>query len=145
MPQQNLRTMNPFAPMAANGLMNPSPQGYSDLAFDYVYQIALTANQSLKGEQQAIDTDSDFMWRALVFKSDGAFSIRFSDSQAFFLSDTEIWSDNLSNDGSSPYTIFPEVPFPAGSRIGIDMTDLSGVVNNIQLVFKGVKRFTLAV
>ena len=84
------------------------------------------------------------MWRALVFKSDGAFSIRFSDSQAFFLSDSEMWSANLSNDGSSPYTVFPEVPFPAGSRIGIDMTELSGLVNNIQLVFKGVKRFTVA-
>lgn len=141
--QPNYRTVNPFAPMAANGLTNNQPRGFTDLSFDYVYTVALTASQSLHGEQQAISTDSDFLWRALVFKSDGAFSVRFLDSQAFFLSDTEIWSDNLSNDGSSPYTVFPEVPYPAGSRIGIDITDLSGSTNDVQLVFRGVKRFTL--
>ncbi|KKL17986.1 hypothetical protein LCGC14_2480040 [marine sediment metagenome] len=142
--QQNHRTLNPYASMAANGLMNNQPVGFTDISFDYVYTVTLTASQSLNGEQQAISTDSDFMWRALVFKSTGAFSVRFSDSQAYFLSDVEIWSDNLSNDGSSPYVVFPEVPFPAGSRIGIDITDLSGSSNDIQLVFRGVKRFVLA-
>lgn len=140
----NERVINPYAPMAANGLVDNSPRGYSDLSFDYVYSVVLTASQSLKGEQQPIDTDSDFMWRALVFRSTGVFSVRFSDSQALFLSSTEIWSTNLSNDGSNPYTIFPEVPFPAGSRIGIDITDLSVAGNTIQLAFKGVKRFVRA-
>ena len=141
MQQVMQRTVNPFAPEQANGLQNNSPSGFLDIPFDYVYQVSLTANQSLQGEQQSIDTDSDFMWRALVFKSDGLFSIRFSDSQAFFMSSTEIWSSNLSNDGSSPYVVFPEVPFPAGSRIGIDITELGGISNDVQLVFKGVKRF----
>ena len=137
------RVLNPVAPMQARGLRDASPVGYHDIPFDYVFTVTLTALQSLQGEQQSINTDSDFMWRALVFSSDGAFSVRFSDSQAFFLSDSEIWSANLSNDGSSPYTVFPEVPFPAGSRIGIDITDLSNAGNDVQLIFKGVKRFAV--
>jgi len=144
MMQQNYRTVNPFAPMAANGLTNNQPRGFTDISFDYVYTVTLDASQSLQGEQQAISTDSDFLWRALVFRSAGLFSVRVSDSQAFFLSNTEIWSTNLSNDGSSPYVVFPEVPFPAGSRIGIDITDRSVAENEIQLVFRGVKRFVVA-
>ncbi len=142
-PNQSYRTLNPFASMATNGLMQHPPRSYVDLPFNYVFTIALTANQVVNGAQQAIDTDADFMWRALCFSSTGIFRVRFSDSQAFFLSNALIDSLNLSNDGSSPYVIFPEMPFPKGSRIGIDITDTSGNPNTVQLDFIGAKRYSI--
>ncbi len=142
-PNQSYRTLNPFASMVTNGQVVHPPRGYTDLPFTYVFTIALTASQVVNGAQQAIDTDSDFMWRALVFSSTGIFRVRFSDSQAFFLSNLQIDSLNLSNDGSSPYVIFPEMPFPAGSRIGIDITDTSANPNTVQIGFIGCKRYRL--
>lgn len=135
--------MNPVAPQLLNGVAQQHT-GYMDLPFDYVFTITLTANQVLNNQIQPIHTDSEFMWRALVFTSAGAFTVRFSDSQGYYLSDGQVDSANLSNDGSSPYIIFPEVPLPRGGRIGIDLTDLSGNSNRIQLLFKGVKRFRLS-
>jgi len=136
------RLMNPLASQQLNGIGQGQP-GYMDLPFDYVFTITLQGNQVLNQQMQAIHTDSAFLWRGLVFASTGIFTVRFSDSQGYYLSDGQVDSANLSNDGSSPYIIFPEVPLPPGGRIGIDVTDLSGQANRIQLVFKGVKRFTL--
>jgi hypothetical protein len=136
------RAINPMGPQYMQGIGQQAP-GYFDLPFDYVFTVTLTANQVLNQQAQLIHTDSIFLWRALVFGSTGVFSVRFADSQGYYLSDGQVDSGNLSNDGSSPYIIFPEVPLPRGGRIGIDLTDLSGNQNRIQLVFKGVKRFSL--
>lgn len=135
--------MNPFAPPALNGLAGDYPNGYIDVSFDYPYSVALTANQSLRDQVVALDTDADFVWRAVIANaSTGAYQIRFSDSQGYYLSNGMIPNNALLyGTVPLPYPIFPEIVLPAGGRIGIDITDLSGSGNTVQLLFRGVKRY----
>jgi hypothetical protein len=138
------RTANVYAPPAYNGLQDGSPPGYSDVGFDYVYNISLSANQSLV-DQQPIANDADFAWRAIYISSNtGSFAVRFSDSQWYWLSSARILNTNLPGDAAAPFPVFPELLLPAGGRIGIDLLDLSGAPNTIQIVFRGVKRYRVA-
>lgn len=139
------RTANPYAPPAYNGIGQTNvPNGYRDVQFDYVFDIVLTANQSLQ-TQQSVHNDADFMWRAVVNARNTAnnFTVRFSDSDWYYLSSAPIHSLNLQGDASSPYPVWTEIAIPAGGRIGVDITDLSGAQNTIQLLFRGVKRYVV--
>jgi hypothetical protein len=136
--------INPYAPPAYNGIGQVSvPSGYRDNSFDYVFDVTLTANQSLR-TQQSIHNDSDFCWRATVInRNTGLFMVQFSDSDWYFLSSEPIVSLNIQGDPASPYPVFPEIIIPAGGRIGINITDLSGNPNTIQMLFRGVKRYAI--
>ena len=137
-----MRHANPYASPAANGISQARvPGGYKDQCFDYPFDIVLTALQ-LQNAQVSINNDSDFVWRAIVVNSfTGAFSVRFSDSDFYFLSSAPIVNANLQCDAASPYPMFPEIIIPSGGRIGIDIADLSNAGNTIQLLFRGVKRY----
>lgn len=143
---QRIDARNPFATQALNGLNNAAPESYVDVDFTYVYDVVLTASQALQNQQVAIMTDSDFEWRAwLTASATGQFSVRFSDSQGYQLSNSLLLNNSFSNGiASSPSPVVPGLIFPAGSRIGIDITDLSGSGNTIELWFRGVKRFRLS-
>jgi hypothetical protein len=39
--------------------------------------------------------------------------------------------------------MFPEVIFPSGGKIGIDLIDTSNATNTIQMLFYGVKRYAV--
>jgi hypothetical protein len=52
-------------------------------------------------------------------------------------------SANFSANPGAPTPEFPEVPLPPGGRIAIEIQDLSNAVNDIQIVFRGVKRYRL--
>ncbi len=138
--------MNPAATPVVNGLTPEFPLGYIDVSFDYVYDVTLTALQQLRDQSVPVHTDSDFVFRAVeVNQLTGAFSIRFNDSQGYYLSSGFINSSAfLSGTVPYPYPIFPELLFPAGSRIGIEINDLSnGQSNVIQLLLRGAKRYRL--
>jgi hypothetical protein len=137
--------VNPFAPPAYNGLVGGYPVGYVDVDFTYVYDVALTANQALRDQSVPIMSDADFEWRALVLAAaTGAFSIRFSDSQGYYLSNGFLLSNNfLVATVPIPWPVSPGILFPGGGRIGIDINDLSAAPNTIQLTFRGVKRYRL--
>lgn len=133
---------NPMAPLVYNGVNDTSPPGYQDQSFDYVYNVQLTGNQFLPDQIVPIYTYSDFVMRALILTvQTGAFSVRFADGQGYYLSNVLIDSFNLVGTPSDPFVFFPEVLYPAGGRIGIDIQDTSGSTNNIQLVFRGVNRY----
>jgi hypothetical protein len=42
-----------------------------------------------------------------------------------------------------PYPFFPELVLPAGSRVGIEINELTGNPNTIQMILRGVKRYRL--
>ena len=140
-----MQNINPFAPPAYNGLAGDYPNGYYDVDFTYVYNVALTANQFLRDQVLALATDADFVWRALICPvNTGVFAVRFSDSQGFYLSNGMIPNANfLYGTVPVPYPIFPEIVLPAGGRVGIDIQDLSGAPNAIEISFRGVKRYRL--
>jgi hypothetical protein len=136
---------NPYAPPVYNGFNDASPQGYIDVDFTYPYDVTLTGNQFLRDQSISTTNDADFAWRAIVIASNtGAFNIRFSDSQGYYLSNGVIASANLLGDAASPWPVFPEIIIPAGGRIGIDIQDTSGTSNTIEILMRGVKRYRIA-
>lgn len=136
------RTLNPYAPDLLNGVMPDSPPGCLDVYHEYPFNVTLVASQVLDGQVRSVDTDADFILRAIVYTSTGNFSVRFADANSFYISDQKILSTCLSTDGGRPYVVFPELVYPRGGGILIDLTERSALANTIQLVFRGVKRYT---
>ncbi len=137
-------TFNPQAPLVINGVNDASPMGFQDQSFDYVYDVVLSGNQVLNDQVVSIYTEADFAWRALIVNvATGTFKVRFTDGQGYYLSSGLIDSANLTSSPADPWIVFPEVVFPAGGRISIDITDTSGATNTIQLLFRGVNRYRL--
>ena len=134
---------NPIAPPAVQGIDNSSPEGFVDVPFNYVYNNILTAGQVLNNEVVSIFTEADFAWRGLIFSATGLFSVQFQDGQGYFLSAGQMFSSNMPNTPGDPWPVFPEVLYPAGGRIFLNITDLSGNPNTIQLLFVGVNRYRI--
>lgn len=133
----------PYAAAHLLGLGDTSPAGaaYPDQSYDIPVNIALTAGQTLN-TAQIIERDADYVWRGIIANSQtGIYQARFDINGWYLLSGGQILNANLQSDPSSPYPLYPELTVPAGGRIGILITDLSGAPNNIQIVFRGVKRF----
>lgn len=136
---------NQLAAQSYQGFNDASPLGFIDVDFSYVYDVVLTGNQFLRDQSISTTNDADFAWRGIVVAvSTGAFNIRFSDSQGFYLSNGMIASANLIGDAASPWPMFPEILIPAGGRIGVDIQDTSGAGNTIEIVCRGVKRYRIA-
>jgi hypothetical protein len=132
---------NPLAPPVYSGL-NPV-NGPTD--FTYVYDTPanqLAANGSLS---DAVSTmlDADFHWTAIVLNSytSISFSVRFGINGLYYLSQFQVLASNYLGDPSSPYPIMGQLIVPAGARITLDMTDLSGATNTLQILFRGTKTF----
>jgi len=138
--------VNPYAPPAYQGLSGSAMPGFVDVDFSYVYDVVLTASQSLYDQSTPIRNDADFEWRAMVLAvNTGVFRVRFSDSQGYYFSNGFINSANFLDNGARlPWTVFPGVLLPAGGKIGIDIQDLSAAENTIQLIFRGVNRYRIA-
>jgi hypothetical protein len=135
---------NPIAPPATQGIDNSSPEGFVDVPFNYVYNNTLTALQVLNNEVVSIFTEADFAWRGLIFSATGLFSVQFQDGQGYFLSAGQMFSTNMANTPGDPWPVFPEVLYPAGGRIFLNITDLSNAPNTIQLLFVGVNRYRIS-
>lgn len=134
---------NPIAPPAVQGIDNSSPEGFVDVPFNYIYNNTLTALQVLNNEVVSIFTEADFAWRGLIFSATGLFSVQFQDGQGYFLSTVQMFSSNMANTPGDPWPVFPEVLYPAGGRIFLNITDLSNAPNTIQLLFVGVNRYRI--
>lgn len=132
---------NPFAAAVLNGVNPTAPGGFVDVDYTYVYDVTLTALQLARDQQVPIHTDADFLWRGILQSSTGVYAVRFGDSQGYYLSSSLVANVNLSNDPTRPTPIFPELFFPAGGRILVDIQDMSSAPNTVQVCFRGVKRY----
>jgi hypothetical protein len=135
--------LNPYSPPAVQGVSDASPQGYIDVPFDYVYNQTLSASQSLDNEVVSIFTEADFAWRGLIFTATGLFSVQFQDGQGYYLSAGKVFSTNMPNTPGDPFPRFPEVVYPAGGRITLNISELSADTNVVQLIFVGVNRYRI--
>lgn len=133
--------LNPMSPPAVQGIPNSSPFGFVDVPFNYTYNQTLTAGQLLNNEVVSIFTEADFAWRGMIFTSTGTFSVQFQDGQGYFLSAGMVFSTNFPNTAGDPFPIFPEVLYPAGGRITLNILDTSADTNIIQILFVGVNRY----
>lgn len=135
---------NPYATPAMVGMQQPAPDLFVDLPFDYVYDKTLTAGQQLDSQSVPVDNDSDFMLRAIQLGAGpSTFDFLVYDTQGYYLSDELFPGIVLVNNFRySPLVVSPELPFPAGSAIGLRIRNTDAVSSiTIQLIFKGVKRF----
>lgn len=139
--------MNQFAPNYFQGLALDPNASAEPKTFDYIYNPPnnqLTANQEIDGDTVSIQTDADFYafgWYISLFT--GSFQIRLTDSTGYQLQSGFINSGALSQSSNSPTVLSPAHLFPAGSKILIDIQDLSGNLNPLQIVFKGVKLYKI--
>jgi len=133
---------NQFSPVGYAGLPNGAPRGFLDKPFSYVFDTTLTALQALLSQSVPIQTDSEFWLRGVyVSLATGSFTFRFSDANNYYFSDTQIANANYSTFAGQPTVILPEVWYPAGSKLSIDITDTSNAGNTVEIVFLGVKRY----
>lgn len=133
--------LNALSPAAINGVNDASPDGFLDVSFDYVYNKTLTSNQVLIGEKVSIFSEAAFCFRGLVFASTGLFGIRFQDGEGYYLQSGFVYSTNYPNNPGDPFPWYPEVVYPPSGQIWIDIEDLSGSSNTVQLVFVGANRY----
>jgi hypothetical protein len=140
--------MNPFAPSYFQGVETPPGLSFDPRPFTYMYNPPnneLTSDQQIVGDTVSIDVDSDFLlmaWYISLFT--GEFQIQLIDSSGYQLQSGYINSGALSQSSSNPTVFSPFHPFPAGGRIQINIQDLSGTTNPLQIAFVGEKLFRVA-
>lgn len=113
---------------------------YEEMAA-YVYNVTLSANQELLDQAIVVDSDSDFQWRKIAGSKTGEYELRIRLPNGRYLSNLRIRAANLVGTAQFPVPVWPPVRVPAGGRIGVDLKDLSGASNSIQIVLMGVRQF----
>lgn len=119
--------------------------GYAgDISFDYPFDIVMASGANLTNEGIRTDVDSDFLLYGLTIDSFTSilFSLLFKDSSGNYFSSKPVMAANYAGQGSAPYLFVgrPRI-FPPGSSLGIQIKNLSGAENTVQLLFRGEKRF----
>lgn len=147
---QPQRTFSPFAPPGLAGIpdLDTSQYTYRPHTFVFIYE-GIGVNATVVGQFQVFDNDSDFFWRGITTTAtnnggtNAMVAMRFTDPNGVYMSD-----DFVSDFGQSafyinePFPLVPAVYCPSGSRILIDLQDQSGLGNDVQINFVGVKRYS---
>lgn len=104
-----------------------------------------SASAVITGNGQAnlitrIDADADFLVRKIVGNRTGAYTLQISDSAA-----ADSWQDQPVSDANQvgtaqyPYLLAKPRLIGRNSTISIQMNDLSGSTNTVQLIYEGAK------
>lgn len=138
--------------------MNPSgfpatdPQSAPDLAQYqrteagfYPYSVTLSANQALTDQSVIIDADSDFLVLGLVGTQTGNYRVNFKSQNGRYVAQSQLRNANIVGTGQFPVALPKPVIVAARGRLGIDITDLSGGSNTIELVFVGIRLYRNAI
>lgn len=141
---QSTDYQNPYAPQGLNGLNDPYPNGYVDRPAYYPQTITFSADGLFLNQAIPVDTMADFILRGIVVSQASGFTIRLLDASGTYLSNAALLAEVLSTQIATSWPIWPEVPFPAGSRIAADYFINTGVSPvTLQVVYLGVNRFRL--
>lgn len=133
---------NVYAPPSYIGVPNSKVGNGIPSDFTYTYNVTLSANQLLTNDGTLIYTDADFfITGVLLALNTAAFQFQLSDASGYYLMNSMINSAALQI--VTPFPFVPAVKIPAGGRIGINIQDLSGAANTIQLIYRGYKSFAV--
>ena len=108
----------------------------------YVYQVTLSASQALTDQTVIIDADSDFLILGLAGTQTGNYRVNFKSGNGRYIAQSQIRNANLVGTGQFPVPLPKPLYVPSRGRIGIDITDLSGGSNVIELVFIGIRLYS---
>lgn len=107
----------------------------------YVYRITLTANQSLPDQSVIIDGDSDFFILEVHGTQTGNYLVNFRSNNGRSIAQVPIRNANLVGTGQFPIPLTKPLFVPARGRIAVDVEDLSGSGNTIELIFGGIRAY----
>jgi hypothetical protein len=128
--------------------MQGTPPSYTEEPAAYVVNIVLTANQALQRVPVPIDRDSDFLLIGVNGTCTAlySFNVRMPSGRLYASSQINCApqgnaANNFIGTPNQPTTFGPPPNYRAGG-VGpeLDLTDLSGATNTVQLVFQGVRR-----
>ena len=107
--------------------------------FGYTLPVALGANER-KDFQLLIDADSDFLVEKVYSFETGPFRLQVLDSTTSYqwFSD-RIRMDNFFGDAEYPNELPTPIALRRGTTLNLDIEDLSGAPNTLELVFEGYR------
>lgn len=109
--------------------------------FDYSADVSLAAN-AFTSIPIKIQSDSNFILRKYIGKSTGNFSLRLSDTASGSQwSDNLIQRDNFLGTAQYPAILHKSRWVRKNSTIQVELQDLSGAPNTIQVVLEGAKQY----
>ncbi len=117
----------------------PATQQYYEETHALTVDLTLSANQELLSQGIFIDSDGDFVLKAIVGTQTGAYAVRFRLPSGRYWPSAYTRNSNLVGTAQFPVPVEPNAVFPAGSQVQFDIKDLSGASNTIQLVLIGSK------
>jgi len=117
----------------------PAQQQYYEETHALTIDLTLSANQELLSQGVFIDSDGDFVLKAIVGTQTGNYAIRFRLPSGRYWPSAYTRNSNLVGTAQFPVPVEPNAVFPAGSQVQFDIKDLSGASNVIQLVLIGSK------
>lgn len=107
--------------------------------FGYTLPVKLLANQRTDF-QLLIDADSDFLIEKVYSNEDGPFRLMILDTTTSYqwFSD-RIRGENFFGDAEYPNELPTPIEVKRGTQLNLDIEDLSGAPNTIELVFEGYR------
>jgi hypothetical protein len=132
-----------------------TPQGFLDKPFVVSYMTTLAQFEALTDQAVALDNDADFILRSIYlalnvglnFSSLTAFTFNFAGPEDYYYQTSQIPSFVFSQNSGQPFPILPEVHYPAGGQIKLNITDITyrvtGTPTTYGIFFVGVKRFRI--
>lgn len=119
-----------------------APQFYEEPGA-LVLNVTLTANQEARGQGVFVDGDADFRIESITGSSTGAYQLKFKTPREKYFPDDYARASNLVGSAAFPFPMPAPIIYPAGSKINVDLKDLSGAANTVQIVLLGFRIFRL--
>ena len=134
-----LTRMNPMAPPVYGGLMTPD----GDTMYDYPHDAVLVAGTTPDNGIVKTDTDADFHMCAIIVNqyTDIRFSILVNINGVYYMSESAVLAGNLVSDPAAPMPVLGKFIIPRGANINVQLVNLSGAENTVQLLFRGMKKY----
>lgn len=112
--------------------------------FAYTVPITLAAGQRTT-IKLTIDGDSDFLVKRLMSNETGSFRVKITDSTSSYAwSNDLVRGENLFGDAEYPNVLPQPILLKRSTTLELDIEDLSGAANTIELVFEGYRVYDLS-